>query len=85
MQRLVARGDHYRTELNRIHARLIRLYPEDERLRRWVTKFDRQLESNIDLLGRYFSRQAAGAAGEPKAEDVPNATSAARMAPVPES
>jgi len=60
---LVARGDDYRSELNRIHARLIRLYPDDERLRRQVTALDGQLAANLAMLERYLSRPVAPLGG----------------------
>jgi len=56
LRRLVADGDRYRAELSRIHARLIRLYPEDERLRSDATTFDTQLLANLKTLERYFAR-----------------------------
>ena len=56
LRRLVGDGDRYRAELSRIHARLIRLYPEDERLRNDAASFDAQLLANLRTLERYFAR-----------------------------
>ena len=55
LRRLVGDGDRYRAELNRVHARLIRLYPEDERLRSDAESFDAQLLGNLKTLERYFA------------------------------
>jgi hypothetical protein len=55
---LVGDGDRYRADLNRVHARLIRLYPEDERLRRDAETLDAQLLANLETLGRYFARSS---------------------------
>jgi len=59
LQRLVADGDRYRAELNRIHARLIRLYPDDEQLRTDATSLDAQLRENVETLQGYFAHAAA--------------------------
>ena len=61
LRRLVSDGDRYRAELSRLHARLIRLYPEDERLRSDAATFDAQLLANLKTLERYFARAAARA------------------------
>jgi hypothetical protein len=55
LRRLVGDGDRYRAELSRVHARLIRLYPEDERLRSDAETFDAQLLGNLKTLERYFA------------------------------
>jgi hypothetical protein len=39
-----------------VHAGLIRLYPEDERLRNDAASFDAQLLANLKTLERYFVR-----------------------------
>jgi hypothetical protein len=61
--RLVEKGDTYRAELNRIHAQLIGLYPEDHRLRGMAITLDRQLARNVEILRRYLSSRAADAEG----------------------
>jgi len=58
---LVERGDRYRAELNALHARLIRLYPDDERLRDSAAHIDRQLADNIAMLKRYLDAVGAPA------------------------
>ncbi len=64
LRRLVERGETYRAELNRIHARLVGLYPEDRRLRGMATTLDRQLARNVEILRRYLSRGDADAEGD---------------------
>jgi len=73
LRRLVGDGDRYRAELNRLHARLIRLYPEDERLRSDAEALDAQLLGNLQTLERYFASAtpplpARGPAGEARSE-----------------
>jgi hypothetical protein len=63
LRRLVERGETYRAELNRIHAQLIGLYPEDGRLRGMATTLDRQLARNVEILRRYLSGRAVDAEG----------------------
>ena len=58
LRRLVADGDRYRAELNRVHARLVRLYPADGRLRRAVEGIDRRLAGNLETLERYLGSVA---------------------------
>ena len=58
LHRLVADGERYRAELNRMHARLVRLYPEDGRLRRAVEGIDRRLAGNLETLERYLGSVA---------------------------
>jgi hypothetical protein len=41
-----------------VHARLIRLYPDDERLRTDAETFDAQLLGNLKTLERYFASAA---------------------------
>lgn len=65
LRRLVADGDRYRAELNRIHARLIHLYPDDEQLRRDAASFDAELHANVETLQRYFARVATHSGEEP--------------------
>jgi hypothetical protein len=64
LRRLVADGDRYRRELNELHARLIRLYPADERLGRDARGIDARLRENLEMLERYFA-QAAASPGVP--------------------
>jgi hypothetical protein len=58
LRRLLGDGDRYRAELNQVHARLIRLYPDDERLRTDAETFDAQLLGNLKTLERYFASAA---------------------------
>ena len=60
LRRLVADGDRYRAELNRLHARLVRLYPDDARLRKTVEGLDRRLASNLETLARYLEWSGTG-------------------------
>jgi hypothetical protein len=49
---LVADADRWRAELSRIHARLIRLHPADERLRGLAADLDERMRRNTALLRR---------------------------------
>ncbi len=56
LRQLVAAGDRHRTALNRLHAELVRLYPDDARLRESVEGIDRRLAGNLELLRRHLAR-----------------------------
>jgi hypothetical protein len=58
LRRLVERGDAYRAELNALHARLILLYPDDERLHASAEHIDDHMASNISTLKRYLALTA---------------------------
>ncbi len=53
---LVARADDYHAELNRIHAELLALYPDDERLRTKSAHVDVMFAENAQILRRYLAR-----------------------------
>lgn len=59
LRRLVESVAERRAELNRIHADLIALYPEDERLREDAPRIDETFRENLGLLERYLARAAA--------------------------
>jgi hypothetical protein len=55
---LVREGSVYNAELDRIHARLVRLHPEDERLRAGTVKLDGMFRENLEVLAPYAARRA---------------------------
>jgi hypothetical protein len=59
--RLLREGGTYVAELDRIHARLLRLHPEDERLQVSIAKLDRMFGENLDVLAPYAARRAESA------------------------
>jgi hypothetical protein len=59
LRRLVEDGAEHRAELNRMHAELIALYPDDERLREDASRIDETFRGNLELLERYLARAAA--------------------------
>jgi hypothetical protein len=61
---LVARGEEYRAQLERQHAELLRLYPDDERLRGQRARHDAVFRENLALLARALAEPRAGARGE---------------------
>ena len=54
LRRILSRGAVYREEMNRLHAELIALYPDDDRLRRTCASLDRTLADNLRMLSDYF-------------------------------
>ena len=58
---LVARGEEYRAQLERQHAALLRLYPEEERLRRQRARHDAVFRENLALLARALAEPRGGA------------------------
>jgi spore coat protein CotH len=61
---LVARGEDYRAQLERHHAKLLRLYPEDERLQSQSPRHDAIFRENLVLLAGALSEPVATARGE---------------------
>jgi hypothetical protein len=61
---LVARGEEYRAQLERHHAELLRLYPEDERLRSQRARHDEVFRENLVLLADALAEPRAKARGE---------------------
>jgi hypothetical protein len=61
---LVARGEEYRAQLERHHAELLRLYPEDERLRSQRARHDTIFRENLALLAGALAEPFAPARGE---------------------
>jgi len=55
---LVRDGSVYMAELGRIHAHLVRLHPEDERLRAGIVRLERMFRENLDVLAPYAARRA---------------------------
>jgi hypothetical protein len=65
LRRLLEDADRWRGRLNAIHARLIRLHPDDERLSELAVELDLRMRSNLALLRRALGPPGPGTEPEP--------------------
>jgi hypothetical protein len=61
---LLAGGEEYRAELDRRHAELLRLYPEEERLVAQRARHDAVFRANLALLADALAEPRGGSRGE---------------------